>query len=183
MLEDPNSRGSETKANDVEGNNSQEDQNQRRAVVTGFHEDITEQEVQDTLKEIITTMEMLMDQNQIKCPAKPITHAFLQFKDNDETDKFIRSANILKKELRGRKIKISPAMDAEERFHQKRLGYLKCYIHTKHNVPLVQIKMNRSARHVSVDKQLVVKTCANESLKYHTYQDIEDEVQTTMENG
>ena len=61
---------------------------------------------------------MSTDQIQIKCPAKPITHAFLQFTDNDERDKFVRSANMLK-ELRGRKIRISPAMDAEERFHQK----------------------------------------------------------------
>ena len=42
---------------------------------------------------------------EIKCPAKPITHAFLQFTDNDERDKFVRSANILKKEMRGRRNK------------------------------------------------------------------------------
>ena len=103
----------------MEGNNSKEDQNQRRAVVTGFHDDTTEQEVQDVLKETKTTIGMSMDQVQIKCPAQPITHAFLQFTDNDERDKFVRSANTLKKELRGRKIMISPATDAEERFHQK----------------------------------------------------------------
>ena len=34
MLEDPNNKGSETKANDMEGTKTQEDQNQRRAVVT-----------------------------------------------------------------------------------------------------------------------------------------------------
>ena len=39
------------KANDMEGNKTQEDQNQRRAVMTGFHDDTTEQEVQDILKE------------------------------------------------------------------------------------------------------------------------------------
>ena len=68
---------------------------------------------------------MSTDQIQIKCPAKPITHAFLQFTDNDERDKVVRSANVVKKERRGREIRISPAMDAEERFHQKRLGHLK----------------------------------------------------------
>ena len=46
----------------MEGSNSQEDQNQRRAVVTGFHDDTTAQEVQDTLKEIITTIGMSMEQ-------------------------------------------------------------------------------------------------------------------------
>ena len=44
ILEDPNNRGSEMKANSMEGNSSQEDQNQRRAVVAGFHDDTTEQE-------------------------------------------------------------------------------------------------------------------------------------------
>ena len=103
---------------------TQGDQNQRKAVVTGFHDDMTAPEVQDTLKEIIMTIGMSMEQIQIKCPTKPITHAFLQFKDFDERDNFVRSANIQKKELRGRRIKISPAMDADERFQQKRLGYV-----------------------------------------------------------
>ena len=84
-----------------------------------------------------------MEQIQIKCPPKPITHAFLQFIDNDDGDKCARSTKILKKELGGRKIRISPAMDAEARFHPKRLGHLQRCIHTRHDVPLVQIKMNR----------------------------------------
>ena len=151
MLEDPDRRRSDMKANDVEAKKSQEKQNQRKAVVTRFHDDTTAQEVQDTLEEIITTTGMSMEQIQIRCPKKQITHAFLQFKDKDERANFVRSANILNKELRRRKIKISAAMDAEERFHQKRLGYVKSYIHTKNDVPLVQIKKNRSARHVSVD--------------------------------
>ena len=120
----------ETKTNDVECHKTQEYHNQRRAVVRGFHDDTTEQEVQHLLNETLITIGMSMEQIQVKCPAKPITHAFMQFIDNDERDKFVRSANILKKELRGRKIRISPAMDAEERFHQKRLGHLKCCIHT-----------------------------------------------------
>ena len=119
VLEDPNNRGSETTANDVECHKTQEGENQRRAVVTGFHDDTTEQDVQHLLKESFIAIGKSTEQIQIKCPAKPITHAFLQFTDNDDRDKFVRSANILKKELRGRKIRISPAMDAAERFHQK----------------------------------------------------------------
>ena len=37
---------------------------------------------------------MSKDTIQIKCPAKPITHAFLQFTDSEERDKFFRSANM-----------------------------------------------------------------------------------------
>ena len=103
---------------------------------------------------------------QIKCPATP---------DNDEREKFVRSANILKKELRGRKVRISP-------FHQKRLGHnRKRCIRTRHNVPLVQIKMNRLTGHVSVDGQMVIRICANVSHKYQKYQDIEAEVEATVE--
>ena len=79
----------------------------------------------------------------MKCPAKPITHAFIHFSDNDEMVKYVRSANMSKKEVRGRKTRILPAMDAEERFHQKRLGYIKCCIDTKHNIPLSSISMNK----------------------------------------
>ena len=43
--------------------------------------------------------------------------------------------------------------------------------------------MNRLTRHVSVDEQTVIRTCANGSLKYHKYQDIEAEVEETVENG
>ena len=68
-------------------------------------------------------------------------------------------------------------------FTQKRFGYLKCCIHTRHNVPLMQIKKNRLTRHVSVDGQTMIRTCANGSLKYHKYRDIEAEVAGTMENG
>ena len=89
--------------------------------------------------------------------------------------------HILRKELRGRRKKISPAMDAEERFHQKRLGYLKCSIHMNHNVPLEKIRMNRSARHVSADGQTVIRTCANGTVKYGKYLDIEAEIETTMD--
>ena len=47
MLKGPNSRGSGTRTNDTEGSNAQENQNKKTAVVTGFHDDTTEQEVQD----------------------------------------------------------------------------------------------------------------------------------------
>ena len=57
----------------------------------------------------------------------------------------------------------------------KKLGY------TNHNVPLGQIKVNRSARHVSIDGQIVIKTCANGAFKYDKYQDIEAENETTVE--
>ena len=58
-------------------------------------------------------------------------------------------------------------MDAEERLHQKRMGYVKyCILVTE-------------AR--SVKGQIVVKTCQSGSVKYIKYLDIEREVEGQME--
>ena len=55
----------------------QEDQNKRKAVAAEFLDDTTEQEVVELLTETTVGAGMLTERIQIKCPAKPITHAFL----------------------------------------------------------------------------------------------------------
>ena len=72
-------------------------------------------------------------------------------------------------------------MDAEERFHNKRMGYVKYCIHTRHNIPLSLISLKWTAKHVSVKGQIVVKTCQSGSLKFSKYQDVEDEVEEQMQ--
>ena len=121
MLEDPDSRGSETKTNDVECQKTQEDQNQPRAVETGFHDGTTEQELQRLLTETIITISIVNGANSDQMSRQTNHTRICVVLDSDERDKFVRSANILKKELRGRKIRISAAMDAEERSHQEDL--------------------------------------------------------------
>ena len=97
-------------------------ENQGKAVVAGFHSETTESEVTQLLKESISEVGMDIGNARSECTAKPITHAFIHFKNDGERNKFIRSANMLKKELRGRKIKITRSMDAEERFHKPKHG-------------------------------------------------------------
>ena len=123
---------------------------------------------------------MTIENARIECPAKPITHAFIHFKNDDERNKYIRSANMLRKEPRGRKLKVTRLMDAEERFHQKRMGYVKYCIHVKHNIPLDSITTNWTLEHIAVKGQIVVKTCQSGNLKYIKYQDIETEVEGQM---
>ena len=72
-------------------------------------------------------------------------------------------------------------MDAEERFHNKRLRYVKYCIHTRHNIPLSLISLIWTGKHVSVKVQIVVKTCQGGSLKFSKYQDVEDEVEEQMQ--
>ena len=146
-------------------------------MITGFHSETTESEVTQLLRNMINEIGMDFGSARIECPAKPITHAFIHFAKDGETNKFIRSANMLKKELRGRKIRITRSMDAEERFYNKRMGYVKYCIHTRHNIPLSLISLNWTAKHVSVKGQIMVKTCQNGSLKFSKYQDVEDEEQ------
>ena len=118
------------------------DRNQGEAVITGIHSETSEPEVIQLLKESITEIGMTTGNARIECPAKPITHAFIHFKNDGERNKYIRSANMLRKELRGRKLKITRSMDAEERFHQKGMEYVKYSIHMKHNIPFDSISTN-----------------------------------------
>ena len=150
--------------------------NQGETVITGLHSETTESEVTDMLKEMMNEIGMDFGSVKLACPAKPITHAFIYFANDNERNKFIRSANMLKKELRGRKIRITRSMEAEERFCNKRLGYNK-----KHGVPLEQISLNWNTKHLSVKGQMVVKTCRDGSLKFNKYQDVEDEVEELMQ--
>ena len=142
-------------------------------MITGFHSETTESEVTQLLRELIN--EIGMDS------AKPITHAFVHFMNDGDRSKFIRSANMLKKELRGRKIKITRSMDAEERFHNKRMGYVKYCIHARHNIHLSLISLNWTSKHVSVKGQIVVKTCQSGSLTFSKHQDVEDEVEEQVQ--
>ena len=58
LLEDSKNRVGETKVNVGDCQKTQEDQNQRRAVATGFHDEMTEQEVENLLKKTIVEIGM-----------------------------------------------------------------------------------------------------------------------------
>ena len=73
------------------------------------------------------------------------------------------------------------SMEAEERFYNKRIGYVKSCINKKYGVPLYSISLNWNTKHVSVKGQIVVKTCQDGSLKFSKYQDVEDEVDELMQ--
>ena len=68
-------------------------------MITGFHNETSEPEVIQLLKESITEIGMTMENVRIECLAKPITHAFIHFKNDEERNKFVRSANMLKKRV------------------------------------------------------------------------------------
>ena len=155
--------------------------NQSETVMTGLHKETTESEVAVMLKEMMKEIGMDFESVKLVCPAKPITHAFIYFENDNKRNKFIRSANMLQRELRGRKIRITRSMEAEERFYNKRIGHVKSCINKKYGVPLYSISLNWTTKHVSVKGQIVVKTCQGGSLKFSKYQDVEDEVDELMQ--
>ena len=77
--------------------------NQSETVMRGLHSETTESEVTVMLKEMMKEIGMDFENVKLVCPAKPITHAFIYFENDNERNKFIRSANMLKRDLRGRK--------------------------------------------------------------------------------
>ena len=76
-----------------ETNRTHDDQNQGKAVATAFHTDTSESGVEQLLRETITEIGMSIENARIERPAKPITHAFIYFKNDDERNKYVRSAD------------------------------------------------------------------------------------------
>ena len=68
-------------------------------------------------------------------------------------------------------------MDADERVQQKRLGYTKLCLNKEREIPVAKITLNHVNKHVTVQGQVVVKTCEHGSLTYHKFHNIEKEVQ------
>ena len=143
------------------------DQNQGKAVVTGFHSETTESEVTQLLKESINEVGLDIGNARIGCTAKPITHAFIHFKNDGGRNKFIRSANMLKKRVERKKDKDNEINGRRRKFHNKRMVYVKYCIHMKHNVPLESITTNWTMKYVSIKGQIVVKTVQSGNLKIH----------------
>ena len=82
-------------------------------------------------------------------------------------------------QLNGRKKKISPALDVEETFHQKRLGFIKYVLHEKHKIPSHAICL-KNEKGSAVIRQIIVKTGEDGTPKFNRYHNIEEDVQKRM---
>ena len=114
------------------------------------------------------------------CLAKPTTHVFVEFQNMKIRDRYVRSAGMQKAELNGRTVRRSPVLDAEERFHRKRLGYVKCMIHKIKGIALPAIQMSYEKRNITIDGQVIAKLDASGKLKYNRFEDIDEDVQILM---
>ena len=122
-----------------------------------------------------------MENVKIECIAKPITHAFVHIKNDEERNKFVRSANMLKRSYEEGNLKYHDQWSQMKDFIKKGMVYVKYCIHEKHNILLDSITTNWTLKHISVKGQIVVKTCQNGTLAYIKYHDIEAKVEEQME--
>ena len=98
-------------------------------------------------------------------------------------DWYVRSANMRKIELDGRRIKISPFLKANERFDRKRLGFIKCMIRKIKGIALHWIQMSYEKKSITIDGQFIAMIDASGKLRYNKYEDIDEEVQYQMKKA
>ena len=122
----------------------------------------------------------MKEEYAIDFPAIPITHAFVEFQNMKIRDRYVRSANMRKIELDGRRINIYPVLEAEEIFDRKRLGFIKFAINKEKGIALHHIQMKYEKKSITIDGQLFVKMEASGNLRYNKYEDVDEEVQTLM---
>ena len=88
------------------------DQNQGKAVITGFHSETSDSEVIQLLKETQTEIGMTIENARFECTAKPITHAFIHLQIGEHVEK-----RITRKEVEDNSI-----LDAEEKIPSEKNG-------------------------------------------------------------
>ena len=123
----------------------------------------------------------MKDEHLVDYPAIPITHVFVKFNDTKIRDRFVRSASMRRYELDERTIRISQALEPEERFEKKRLGYIKVAIDKSTGIKLHWIRLNLERRSVSVYGQLAARVENNGFIKYYKYENVEEEVRNLMD--
>ena len=112
-----------------------------RAVIHGFKPEAKEQAVKRIVARIVSDTGM-KENHLFDYPAIPLTHVFVEFEDKRIRDRFVRSASMRKNQMEKRSIKISEALEPEQRFEKKRLGYIKYAINKNTKIPLHWIKIN-----------------------------------------
>ena len=123
-----------------------------KAVLHGFKTESKEQDVKAITMES-TKASGMKEEHTVDYPAIPITHVFVEFEDTRTRDRFVRSANMRKYELDGRRIRMSPSLELDERFDKKRLGYIKYVINKKKGIEVYWIQLNLQKKSITISGQ------------------------------
>ena len=133
-----------------------------KAVIHGFKLDAKEQDVRTLVTGVMSDTGMKEEHTRMR-------------------DRFVRSANMRRYELDERVIKISQALELDEMFEKKRLGYIKYAINKSTGIKLHWIQMNLEKRSITVHGQLAARIENNGFLKYYTYENVEEKVRNLMD--
>ena len=98
------------------------DQNQGKAVITGFHSETSEPEVIQLLKESVTEIGMTIENARIACPTKPITHAFIHFKNDDERKQIRQVSEHVEKRITRKKVEDNAIKGRRRKISSKKNG-------------------------------------------------------------
>ena len=110
------------------------------------------------------------------CPAKAITHAFLQFKTEKDRHGVLRLTNRQQHTIEQRTIRLKPDLNTEERYLQKQLGVAKYSLNTTCETPLVRIRVDREQKQISVKGMIVTTTKLDGTLKSHKHEAIREQI-------
>ena len=72
--------------------------------------------------------------------------------------------------------KISPALEADERFDRKRLGYIKYAINKEKGIALHWIQTSYQKESIMIDGRIIAMIDASGMLRYNKYEDVDGEV-------
>ena len=97
-----------------------------KAVLHGFKAESKEEKVKSVIVDPIEATGMT-EENTIDCPAIPITHAFVEFQKMKIRDRCVRSANMWKIELDGKKDQNIPRFGGRRKIRQKNIGIHQVY--------------------------------------------------------
>ena len=145
VLEDPNNRGSEVKANDMEGNKTQEDWNQSCSDRIPRRHDRTRSTRHTERNHNYDGNVNGSNSDQMSSQADHT--CFLAV----HRQRRKRQVCQISEHIEDR-VERTESKDITSHGCRRKIS-LKYWIHTRHSIPFVQIIMNRLTRHVSVDGQ------------------------------
>ena len=103
------------------------------------------------------------------CPAKPITHAFLQFKTEKDRNGFLT--------------RFKPDFNPEERYLQRQLEFATYYLITTCEIPLNRIRIDGEQQQISVQCMIVVTTKPDGTLEFHKHEAIREQIDEKWISG
>ena len=138
------------------------DENQGKAVVTGFHSETTESEVLQLLKESINQVGMDIGNARIECTVKPITHAFFHFKNDGERNKFIRFSEYVEKRIDRKKSKDNEINGRRRKVPQQKNG-VRQVLHPHETQRPTRINKHKLDNEIRIDQR---SDCREDSTKW-----------------